>query len=180
MLTIAVSLITVIISLPSAGMIFLIACGATIFIKTVYLDSPSAIPASVCPLSTDKIPPLITSAVYAAEFNPNAKIAMIMLGNPLTANITKNIINNCKAIGVPRITVVYTVHINFGTTIHLDGFATSTSAMMAPNAIPIKIAKYDICIVSKNPCSRESIYSGVLNNSAILLKKSLIAKPHIF
>ena len=66
-LTMAVSLITVIISFPSAGITFLIACGATIFRKIVHLDNPKANPASVCPASTDCMPLRITSAVYAAE-----------------------------------------------------------------------------------------------------------------
>ena len=122
-LTIAVSLITVVISFPSDGMIFLIACGAIIFLKIVKFESPSAIPASFCPGSTDKIPPRIISEVYAAEFNPNAITAVIISGKSRIAKITKNIIKSCKAIGVPRITATYKLQINFGILFHFEGFA---------------------------------------------------------
>ena len=134
----------VIISLPNAGIMFLIACGATIFRKIVNLDNPSASPASVCPLSTDCMPLRITSATYAAELSPNASIAVIICGNPLIANITKNIINNCKAIGVPRIIVVYILQINFGIIIHRDFCAVSTNAITVPSISPMIIAKNEI------------------------------------
>ena len=61
--------------------------------------------------------------VYAAEFSPNAITAVIISGKSRIAKITKNIINSCKAIGVPRITATYKLQINFGTLIHFDGFA---------------------------------------------------------
>ena len=63
MLTMAVSLMTVIISLPRAGMMFLMAWGATILKKMVDFLRPRARPASVWPMSTERMPPRMISAV---------------------------------------------------------------------------------------------------------------------
>lgn len=63
---------------------------------------------------------------------------------------------------------------------HLDGLAVSTKAMTVPRVKPTIMAKKEISRVSKKPCRSESMYSGVLNNSMILAKKSLIGKSHVF
>ena len=70
--------------------------------------------------------------------------------------------------------VVYVLQINFGIANHFEGFAISINAIIVPRVIPIKIAKYDTCIVNKKPCNNDSIYFGVLNNSPILSKKLFI------
>ena len=67
------------VSEPQNDFIFTIACA---------FDIPSERAASICPLSTALIPLLISSAIYAPEFIPNAIIAVISVGNPLIANIT--------------------------------------------------------------------------------------------
>ena len=69
---------------------------------------------------------------------------------------------------------------NLGTTSHLEGLAVSTRAMTVPSVKPTRMAKKEISRVSKKPCKSDSMYSGVLNNSMILVKKSLIGKPHVF
>ena len=69
---------------------------------------------------------------------------------------------------------------NFGMTSHLDGLAVSIKAMIVPSSSPTMIAKNDISKVNSKPFNKESIYSGVLNNSPILVKNSLIGKTHVF
>ena len=48
----------------------LIACGNTMLFIVVKDGSPSALPASVCPISTALIPPRMISATYAPELRP--------------------------------------------------------------------------------------------------------------
>ena len=88
MLTIEVSLTSAMSSLPIAGITFLIACGKTILSRVVLNESPSARPASFCPLSTEQIPARKFSDTYAPELTPNAKIAVTTGGNPLKLKIT--------------------------------------------------------------------------------------------
>ena len=58
-------LIIVINSFPIDGRMFFIACGSTIQIRVLTFPIPSAKAASVCPLSTERIPPLTISQIYA-------------------------------------------------------------------------------------------------------------------
>lgn len=61
MLTIEVSFIRAIISLPIEGIQFFMAWGATIFLRIVRRGRPRARPASVWPLSTERKPARIFS-----------------------------------------------------------------------------------------------------------------------
>ena len=61
MLTMEVSLIRAISSLPMEGITFLMAWGMTMYHMVVPADSPRDRPASVCPTSTDRMPPRMFS-----------------------------------------------------------------------------------------------------------------------
>ena len=100
-----VSLSSAIISLPMAGMTFLIACGKTILTIVCVQGMPSDLPASICPLSTDKMPARMFSETYAPELMPNVRMMAAGL-TPGIAMMTNTIKKSCTATGVPRTTVV--------------------------------------------------------------------------
>ena len=60
-----------IVSLPVGGTITRIACGSTIRRSVCVRDNPSAPAASLCPGSTDWMPPRTISAMYAASLSPS-------------------------------------------------------------------------------------------------------------
>ncbi len=59
---------------------FLKACGRITNLNESPLLNPKLLVASVCPLSTEAIPPLIISQTYAALFNVTAMIPAISEG----------------------------------------------------------------------------------------------------
>ena len=62
-------------SLPSGGMIILVACGKIIHLIAFKGDIPTARAASNCPLSIASMAALNISAIYAASWSDKANIA---------------------------------------------------------------------------------------------------------
>lgn len=102
---IAVSFKSAIISFPIAGIMFLTACGIIMRTIVTVQESPIALPASSCPLSTEEMPARIFSEIYAPLFIPKVRIAAYGL-KPGIVKTAKHQKNSCNATGVPRKTVV--------------------------------------------------------------------------
>ena len=64
-------------SLASVGRTFLSTCGAMIFSMVCRYVRPRLRPASICPLSTERMPLRMISDTYAPELMPNASDATI-------------------------------------------------------------------------------------------------------
>jgi hypothetical protein len=92
-----------IVSLPVGGMITRRACGSTIRRSVTARVMPSALAASLCPSSTERMPPRTISAMYAASFSPSPSSAAT---NTVISMLVPTV-TNCGPNGMPSDSVGY-------------------------------------------------------------------------
>src|SRR5882757_543497 len=175
------------VSLPVGGMITRMACGSTTRRSACGRDMPSALAASVCPCSTELMPPRTISAMYAASFSPNPSrqavnctISLLVskvtnsgpngmpsprVGNRLARKFQKT---SWVITGVPRKNQMYPP-----ATLVSTGFGDSRmTARISPPIAPIAIASTVSIRVLRSPLSTtsENMYwptTGQLNRGLV-------------
>eukprot|EP01022_Parablepharisma_sp_SALTPOND_P021562 TRINITY_DN427_c3_g1_i1.p1 TRINITY_DN427_c3_g1~~TRINITY_DN427_c3_g1_i1.p1 ORF type:complete len:882 (+),score=278.44 TRINITY_DN427_c3_g1_i1:1771-4416(+) len=157
-----VSLIMLITSLPTGGMITRMACGSTMRRKAVRRVMPIALAASVWPLSTARMPPRTTSAVQAPCPMPSpSRLATkgVMMstvrasnqpGMPRVGNTSARLNHSsiCSSRGVPRKNQMQKVATALSS---LLGDITIT-AKTTPSTMPTTIAQMVMRMVFRSPC----------------------------
>ena len=141
-------------SFTRAGSTFLNAWGMMISFMVCVKFRPRLRPASVCPGSMDIIPERTISATYAPELIPKARLPTMTLSRLTDPKITKFMIRSWIMVGVPRITVRYTLQTAFRILKCPDlSWVERMMATMNPRMIPRIAAKNVMSSVVFRPSS---------------------------